>query len=139
MTKFRLAAPLITAFLCMNSGHALDVIQIATIDIDIDPETFLAEELYCNPKKAPTYEKVEKIIAKSSRCKKDSDCTTFFVTETQSPFGCMTIPVHKDKISAVSEAINRNHCLYRGSCFLRSRCHKNMALVFCIKGSCSHL
>ena len=35
-SKFRLATNLITALLCMNSGHAFDdVIQSANIDVDI--------------------------------------------------------------------------------------------------------
>jgi len=80
--------------------------------------------------------RLRKLIEKSRRCTKNSDCTTLFTGDLQSPFRCQYIHLREDKVGVVLDAIYLNECNHLGSCYLGDRCKGATATGFCNKGRC---
>jgi hypothetical protein len=95
------------------------------INIDLD---------FC--KETMSDEKFKKLIERSRYCNKDSDCTSFFTGNVNSPFSCETMALRKDKVDNVFTALCQNECLHLGGCTLGGRCKESPKRVICLKKRC---
>ena len=97
-------------------------------------DTIIIDPDFC--KETMSDEKFKKLIERSRYCKKDSDCTSFFTANVNSPFSCESFALREDKVDRVFTALYQNECYHLGGCTLGSRCKESPKKVVCLKSRC---
>lgn len=104
--------------------------------IEVIGDNYEILEICIDHKKRMSDKALIKLLESSRSCKKNSDCTTLFTGNIQTPFGCRNVPLRKDKVEIILNAIDFNKCEHIGSCYLRDSCRYPIKISACIQGKC---